>query len=47
MKASFRDFENEFGGKVFIIYSIDDEIVNKEILKNITKEIKRLKSQKK
>ncbi|MFH1128399.1 MAG: MjaI family restriction endonuclease [Candidatus Omnitrophota bacterium] len=43
MKASFRDFEEKYGGKVFIIFSVDDEIKNKDILKEIEAEIKRLK----
>ncbi|MBU4258323.1 MAG: MjaI family restriction endonuclease [Proteobacteria bacterium] len=43
MKASFRDFEEKYGGKVFIIFSVDDEIKNKDILKKIEVEIKRLK----
>ncbi len=33
MKASFRDFEEKYGGKVFIIFSVDDEIKNKDVLK--------------
>ncbi len=43
MKASFREFERKYGGKVFIIFSIDDEITNKEVLKDIEAEIDRLK----
>lgn len=43
MKASFRDFEQKYGGKVFIIFSIDDEITNKEVIQEIEAEIKRLK----
>lgn len=42
MKASFREFEKKYGGKVFIIFSVDDEIKNKEILKEIQDEIERL-----
>ena len=42
MKASFRDFEEKYGGKVFIIFSVDDEIKNKDVLKEIEAEIKRL-----
>ena len=42
MKSSFQDFENDYGGKVFIIYSLDGEINNKDILPNIEKEINRL-----
>ena len=43
MKASFREFERKYGGKVFIIFSVDDEIKNMEVLKEIRKEIERLK----
>ncbi|MBI5916477.1 MAG: MjaI family restriction endonuclease [Bacteroidetes bacterium] len=42
MKASFRDFEAEFGGSVFIVFSLDGEIANKDVLKNIEQEIERL-----
>lgn len=42
MKASFREFEKKYGGKVFIIFSVDDEIKNKKILKEVQDEIKRL-----
>jgi hypothetical protein len=30
MKASFSDFERTFGGKVFIVFSLDGEIANKK-----------------
>ena len=43
MKASFTDFEEKYSGKVFIIFSADDKIVNKEIIKEIENEIERLK----
>lgn len=43
MKASFVDFEEKFGGKVFIIFSLDGEIENKEIMEEIKVEIERLK----
>jgi hypothetical protein len=43
MKASFADFENKFGGKVFIVFSLDGEIANKEIIAEIEKEIDRLR----
>lgn len=43
MKASFVEFERNFGGKVFIIFSDDDKIKNEEILKEIESEIERLK----
>jgi hypothetical protein len=42
MKASFRDFQRKYGGKVFIIVSVDDEIKNAEVLKEIQAEIRRL-----
>jgi hypothetical protein len=42
MKAGFQDFENEYGGKVFIVFSLDGEIANKEVLKGIDAEIERL-----
>jgi len=44
MKASFRDFERKYGGKVFIVFSTDDEIKNTEVLKEIQAEIRRLQS---
>jgi hypothetical protein len=43
MKASFKEFEKTYGGKVFIVYSLDGEIANKEVLDEIRREIKRLK----
>jgi len=43
MKASFDDFTEKFGGKVFLIFSIDDKIKNQEVIEEITEEIKRLK----
>ncbi len=43
MKASFRDFEDQYGGKVFVVFSIDDEIENIDVLIAIEKEIERLK----
>lgn len=43
MKASFADFTNKFGGKVFIVFSLDKEIANKEVVEEIKKEIERLK----
>lgn len=45
MKASFMAFTSDFHGKVFIIFSNDGEIGNKEIIEEIDKEIKRLESQ--
>lgn len=43
MKASFREFGRKYGGKVFIIFSTDDEIKNKEVFEEIEKEIARPK----
>jgi hypothetical protein len=42
MKGAFQDFEDEYGGKVFIVFSLDGEIANKEVLKAIDAEIERL-----
>ena len=43
MKASFDDFTEKFGGKVFIVFSLDKEIANKEVVEDIRKEIEKLK----
>ena len=43
MQASFRDFTAQFGGKVFIIYSLKGEIANPEVILLIAAEIERLK----
>lgn len=43
MKANFLDFEKKYQGKVFIVFSLDGEIGNKEVIKEIEAEIKRLK----
>lgn len=42
MKASFNNFTQKYGGKVFIVYSLKGEIANKEIVDDIEKEINRL-----
>jgi hypothetical protein len=42
MKASFQDFEAEYGSKVFIVFSLDGDIANDSVLKDIEKEIDRL-----
>ena len=44
MKASFEDFTEKFGGKVFIVYSQKEVIANQEVVDEIKKEIVRLKS---
>ena len=43
MKNSFAGFEEQYGGKVFIVFSLDGEIGNKEVIEQIRKEIERLK----
>lgn len=43
MEQSFRDFERQFGGKVFIVYSVEDRIHNKEVIDQIEAEIIRLR----
>lgn len=43
MKVNFNDFTNQFGGKVFIVFSLDGEIANKEVVEEIRKEVERLK----
>jgi hypothetical protein len=43
MKASFANFEREFGGKVFVVFSLDGEVGNKEVIAEIEKEIARLR----
>lgn len=49
MSKSFQDFEEKYGGKVFIIFSSrtrnKKEIVNKEVINEIRKEIERLKNE--
>lgn len=42
MKANFNDFTNQFGGGVFIVFSLDGEIANKEVVEEIRKEVARL-----
>lgn len=43
MKASFASFTEKFGGKVFIVYSLDGKIANKDVVDEISKEIDRLR----
>jgi hypothetical protein len=43
MEQSFRDFEERFGGKVFMVFSVEDKIKNKEVINDIRAEIIRLK----
>jgi len=44
MKVSFKAFEEEFGGKVFVVFSLDGEIANKAVIVDIKTEINRLRS---
>jgi MjaI restriction endonuclease len=41
MKASFDNFEDDYKGKVFIVYSLDGEIANQEVIAQIRIEIER------
>jgi len=42
MRASFDDFSSKYGGKVFIIYSLDGEVANKDVMKAIRDEVARI-----
>ena len=42
MKASFADFTEKFGGNVFVVFSVDDKIQNKEVIDEIAVEIERI-----
>jgi len=42
MKASFADFAEQYGGNVFVVFSLDGEIGNKEVIDEIRKEIEQL-----
>ncbi len=44
MRASFADFEADFGGKVFLVFSVDKEIANEEVIPEIAAEIARLRA---
>ena len=44
MKASFNDFTEQYGGKVFIVYSLKGDISNKDVIDSIRQEIERLRS---
>ena len=39
MLANFRDFEEKYKGKVFVVFSLDGEIANKEVIQQIENEI--------
>lgn len=42
MKASFDKFKEEYGGDVFVVFSLDGEIANTEVIEQMRKEIGRL-----
>jgi hypothetical protein len=42
MRNSFEDFTSKYGGKVFIVYSVDDEIANSEVIGEIESEVSHL-----
>ncbi len=42
MRASFNDFTEKYGGKVFIVYSLKGEIANADVVESIREEIERL-----
>ncbi len=44
MEQSFRDFEEKFGGKVFIVFSVNDKVANTDVYDKIGQEIERLKA---
>ena len=44
MKASFADFTEKYGGRVFVVYSLKGEIANAEVIDAISAEIDRLKA---
>lgn len=42
MKSSFESFKEDYQGKVFIVYSLDGEIANEDVIEEIKQEIIRL-----
>ncbi|HET6402808.1 MAG TPA: MjaI family restriction endonuclease [Candidatus Kapabacteria bacterium] len=42
MRASFEAFTAKYGGRVFIVYSVDDEIANSEVIEEIEAEVNKL-----
>ncbi len=42
MRNVFDDFTTKFGGKVFIVYSVEDEIANSEVIGEIEIDVSRL-----
>lgn len=46
MESSFREFEKQYGGKVFIVLSVEDRIKNEEVIEQIKVEVARLQRKK-
>lgn len=46
MKANFDAFTNKYGGKVFVVFSLDGDIANTDIIDQIRAEIQRLQNEK-
>lgn len=44
MQGSFRYFQDRYGGQVFIVYSVDEKIMNKDVYDKIKTEIERLRN---
>lgn len=44
MKASFDNFKEDYGGTVFIIFSLDGEIANTQVIDQIKLEVERLRN---
>lgn len=42
MKASFESFKEQYGGNVFVVFSLDGEIANKDVIGQINNEINKL-----
>ncbi len=42
MRASFEAFTAKYGGRVFLVYSVDDEIANSEVIAEIEAEVNKL-----
>lgn len=44
MEQSFKDFEQIYGGQVFIVYSTDNKVRNTDVYDQIESEIERLRT---
>lgn len=44
MRKSFQEFKEKYGGEVFVVFSVDGEIGNREVVEKIKNEIERLKN---